>query len=58
VRERNDIKNPADQVSRVSNGKFIAFRRGQLVYTPSGAPRYFETETEAWAFLAGAVERL
>jgi hypothetical protein len=58
MREQNDIKNPADQVSRITNGKFIAFRRGQLVYMPSGTPRYFETEAEAWAFLASASERL
>ena len=45
------IKNPTNQVSR-ADGKFIAQWRGQVVYAPDRTPRYFDTEQDAWAFLA------
>jgi len=39
-------------IRRAPNGKFYVRRYGEVVCLPSGGLRYFETEREAWAFLA------
>ena len=43
---------PSSQVFKTENGQVIAFWRGQLVLKLDGTVRYFETEYEAWGFLA------
>jgi hypothetical protein len=47
-----DRKIFANRVSGAANGKFFVLWRGRTVYTLHGELRYFETEDEAWTFLA------
>jgi hypothetical protein len=46
------MKNPTNQVRRVTDGRFCALWRGQVVYAPDGTVQHFETERDARAFLA------
>lgn len=48
----DEIKNPSNQVNRALNGKFYVLWRGQTVYTRSGTVRHFDSDAEAWAYLA------
>jgi hypothetical protein len=43
----NDFK-----VRRAPNGKFYVCGHGQAICLPNGNLRYFESERQAWAFLA------
>jgi hypothetical protein len=45
------IKNPNNRVDPASQGKFHAFWNGQMAYE-NGRVKRFETEGEAWEFLA------
>jgi hypothetical protein len=47
----HEIKNPSNRVDSSANGAFLAFWNGWLVYENGHAKR-FETEREAWEFLA------
>jgi hypothetical protein len=47
----DEIKNPSNSVDRSANGTFLAFWRGQIIYV-NGRVKRFETESEAWKFLA------
>jgi hypothetical protein len=40
------------KVRRAPSRKFYVCRYGQAICLPNGNLRYFETEREAWAFLA------
>jgi hypothetical protein len=42
----------SSQVLKTENGQVIAFWRGELVLKLDRAVRYFETEHQAWDFLA------
>lgn len=42
----------SSQVLKTENGKVIAFWRGELVLKLDRGVRYFETEHQAWDFLA------
>jgi hypothetical protein len=46
------IKNTTNQVHRAANGGFYTLWHGQVAYGPDGTVRHFQTEAEAWAFLA------
>jgi hypothetical protein len=48
----DEIKNPSNQASRAFNGKFYVLWRGKTAYTASGAVKHFDSEAEAWAYLA------
>ena len=43
---------PRSQVLTTEGGRLIAFWRGQLVLKLDRSVRYFETEHQAWDFLA------
>ena len=45
------IKNPHNRVDCSANGTFHAFWNGRLVYE-NGRVKRFETEREAWEYLA------
>ena len=45
------MKNPSNRVDRSANGIFYAFWREQMVYE-NGRVKRFETEREAWEYLA------
>ena len=47
----DEIKNPSSRVDPSANGKFHAFWRGRVVFE-NGRVKRFETESEAWEFLA------
>jgi hypothetical protein len=47
----DEIKNPNNKVDPTTHGKFHAFWRGQMTYE-NGRVKRFETENEAWEFLA------
>jgi hypothetical protein len=49
VTEEN--KDPNNRVDASANGKFHAFWHGQVVFE-NGRVKRFETEREAWEFLA------
>jgi hypothetical protein len=42
---------PSNHVYPAGGGKFYAFWRGDMIYTPDGHRRYFESEEDAWRFL-------
>jgi hypothetical protein len=44
-------ENFSDGIYRAPNDKFYALSQGEVVCTPNGGLRYFETEYEAQAFL-------
>lgn len=46
-----EIKNPENRVNATSDGKFHAFWHGRVVFE-NGRVKRFETESEAWEFLA------
>jgi hypothetical protein len=48
----DDIKNTTNQVHRAANGKLYALWHGQVVHTLSRTVKHFDTEGEAWAYLA------
>jgi hypothetical protein len=48
----DEIKNPNNQVGKSVTGKFHVLWRGVLVNTRAGTLREFDTEHEAWAYLA------
>lgn len=43
---------PNSQVLKTEDGQLIAFWRGELVLKLDRGVRYFETEDQAWSFLA------
>jgi hypothetical protein len=45
------IKNPSNRVDRAANGAFNAFWHGVVAYE-NGRVKRFETEKEAWEYLA------
>jgi hypothetical protein len=48
----DDIKNPNNRVDLAFNGRgYVAFWRGQLVYTSDGKAQHFDTERDARIFL-------
>ena len=47
----DEIKNPSNRVDPSTGGKFHAFWRGRVVFE-NGRVKRFETENEAWEFLA------
>jgi pyoverdine/dityrosine biosynthesis protein Dit1 len=47
----DEIKKPSNRVDSTHDGKFHAFWHGRMVYE-NGRVKRFETESEAWAFLA------
>jgi hypothetical protein len=47
----DEIKNPSNRVDRSANGTFHAFWHGQIAYE-NGRVKRFETESEAWEYLA------
>lgn len=47
----NDVKNPANQIHRISGGYYVLWR-GMLASGPNGIMRVFESEEEARAYLA------
>jgi hypothetical protein len=47
----NDDKTQANRVDRSANGACSAFWHGQIAYE-NGRVKHFETESEAWEFLA------
>ena len=47
----DEIKNPSNRVDASTGGKFHAFWRGRVVFE-NGRVKLFETESEAWEFLA------
>jgi hypothetical protein len=48
----NDESAETVKIRRAPSGKFYVRRFGEVVCLPTGNPRYFETEQEAWAYLA------
>ena len=46
-RSSDDLK-----VRRAPSGKFYVWGNGEAICLPNGNLHYFETEHEAWAFLA------
>ena len=40
------------KIRRAPSGKFYGSRDGEAICLPNGNLHYFETEHEAWAFLA------
>jgi hypothetical protein len=42
----------AVKTHRAPNGKFYVCGDGEAICLPNGSLRYFETERDAWAFLA------
>ena len=46
----DEIKNPRNRVEPSTNGGFIAFWSGQVVYE-NGRVKRFETEHNAWEYL-------
>jgi hypothetical protein len=51
ARMADEINNPINSVERSANGTFLAFWRGQIAYE-NGRVKRFETEREAWEYLA------
>ena len=47
----DESKNPSNRVDPSTGGKFNAFWRGRVVFE-NGRVKRFETENEAWEFLA------
>ena len=47
----DETKNPSNRVDASTSGKFNAFWRGRVV-VGNGRVKRFETENEAWEFLA------
>jgi hypothetical protein len=47
----DETKNPSNRVDPSTGGKFNAFWRGRVVFE-NGRVKRFETESEAWEFLA------
>jgi hypothetical protein len=47
----DEIKNPSNRVDASTAGKFHAYWRGSVVFE-NGRVKRFETEIEAWEFLA------
>jgi hypothetical protein len=47
----NDDANPI-KLHRAPNGKIFALCRGEPVATLEGRLRYFDSERDAWAFIA------
>jgi hypothetical protein len=48
----NDESSDAFKIRRAPSGKFYVRGDGEAICLPNGSLRYFETEREAWAFLA------
>ena len=47
----SDESSEAFQIRRAPNGKFYVRQHGEAICLPNGNLRYFETESETWAFL-------
>ena len=47
----DETKNPSNRVDPSTGGKFHAFWRGRVVFE-NGRVKRFETENEAWEFIA------
>ena len=47
-----DVSSDAIKVRRAPNGKFYVSGNGEAICLPNGNLRYFQTERDAWAFLA------
>lgn len=47
----DETKEPNNRVDRSANGKFHAFWHGRVVFE-NGRVKRFETEREAWEYLA------
>jgi hypothetical protein len=41
------------KIHRAPNGRFYVRRCGEVICVPGGGLRYFESEHDAWSFLAG-----
>ena len=48
----SDESSDAFKIRRAPSGKFYVCGDGEAICLPNGKLRYFETEREAWAFLA------
>ena len=48
----SDECSDAFKICRAPSGKFYIRGDGEAICLPNGSLRYFETEREAWAFLA------
>jgi hypothetical protein len=48
----SDESSDAFKIRRAPSGKFYVRVDGEAICLPNGSLRYFETEREAWAFLA------
>jgi hypothetical protein len=51
-RMSDDIMNPTNQVRPSTDGGFHTLWHGQAIRTAGGRMRHFDTERDAWAFLA------
>ena len=48
----SDESSDAFKFRRAPNGKFYVWRNGEAICLPNGSLRYFETQRDAWTFLA------
>jgi hypothetical protein len=51
IRMSEEVKDRRHRVDRSADSTFLAFWRGQIVYE-DGRVKHFETEREAWDYLA------
>jgi hypothetical protein len=47
-----DESSDAIKIRRAPNGKYYVWGNGEAICLPNGNLRYFQTQREAWAYLA------